>query len=225
MGSCQESPCVFGLKLCKAELAQSLPWGSSRGVILPPSFAPSLSLPCRDTPALTTHSITPPGRALAAHEAAGDALGNEGVPVLLVGAVVHGILPHTCPIHGCRTEAQVGTGWPPRGCSAATSSHSRAGTPCREIPAVPQPPLAPGLGKSTRPNLLFKLCVCPVPVPGDTQGAHPGLEVPRGSGHPCACQWEHKHWGPVLSLQAFLKIPETRPCVSFLTSLLGVLVS
>lgn len=102
------SPCGFGcgLKLCKAELAQSL----SRGLILLPSFAPPLTLPCRDSPALTTHSITPPGQGVPARQAAGDALGNEGVPVLLVSAVLHGILPHTGPIHGCRTEAQVGTG-------------------------------------------------------------------------------------------------------------------
>lgn len=59
----------------------------------------------------------------------------------------------------------------------ATSSLPRAGTPGRDILAEPQPSLLPGLCKSTQPNLLFNLCVCPVAVPGDTQRAHPGLEV------------------------------------------------
>lgn len=56
--------------------------------------------------------------------------------------------------------------------------------------------------------------------------AHPGSEVA-----PCSALrfWGslhlHKHWGLSQSLQAVLKIPETRLCASFLTSLLGVLVS
>lgn len=45
-------------------------------------------------------SRTPPHGGAPAHEAAGDALADERVPVLLIRAVVHGIPPGTRPIHG-----------------------------------------------------------------------------------------------------------------------------
>lgn len=177
------------MQLCKSELAQSL----SRGLIFPPSFAQPLTVPPRDSPALTTHSITPPGQGLPARQAAGDALGNEGVPVLLVSAVLHGILPHTCPIHGCRTETQVGMGWPPR---PFLGLGPLAGTSWLNLS-----PLWSQACVRAHSQICFSTCVC---VLWQSQGTHrePTLawRWPRaGSGDPCTCHWELRHWGLLLS--------------------------
>lgn len=82
----------------------------------PPGFAPLLPAgskgspagrdPRPGRPALTAQGSTPPHCGPAAYDAAGDALVNEGVPVLPIGAVVHGIPPDVRPIHGCRTEGE-----------------------------------------------------------------------------------------------------------------------
>jgi len=60
---------------------------------------------------LTAQRRAPPHSRVPAHEAAGDALAEEAVPVLLVGAVVHGGSSQARPVHGCeRWENCVGGG-------------------------------------------------------------------------------------------------------------------
>lgn len=88
--------------------------GHPSALIFPSQLCPvALSLqataprcPRPAAPELTAQGSAPPHCGPATHGAAGDALVNEGVPVLLIGAVVHGIPPGVRPIHGCGTGGE-----------------------------------------------------------------------------------------------------------------------
>lgn len=164
---------AFLTRSSQAELAPRPPRASPHGQIPCPGSALSLPALPEENPALTAQGSAPRRCRPAAHQAAGDALADEGVPVLLVGAVVHGIPADTRFTRAAEREVR-------RHGGAATAM------PCSHLVPLPGPgPLAgdtqrcpsprcswawararpaSGLARSSNDNPTRAR---PVPVPGD----------------------------------------------------------